>query len=615
MSNKRLRFPIAVAALLLLAGLGYTAEVENQQTISLPIHLELSSDAAPVISMRAEWVDSFERSGITPWTTGGDVGSGYWGIRDTADTYGPQAPAWAGYRYAGHPSTDLPEYPSSGANPGLLTWIASPTVDITGWPAFYIAFSYWAALEGAMTNFDGAIVEISSNNGTTWQQVDSTAVGHLNPTYDAPLANTGQLGTRWAYCYSTNADWVIVSSQDLMGLGYVAAGNQVKFRITFASDALSGGQGFFIDDIYVGDAPPPDLQPPLIVHTPLVDTPDTLSAYTVSATITDAGSGVNADSIVLYYEIEGGSSTTVPMTLVSGDIYEADIPAQNWHTEVYYRIRAADQAGNWGQTALITFEVTSARTIIYDDNQPNYAPLVELPGDGCFTRFDFQDVNIDTGLVHRVKILFEGPGEVDIRIYQATSPGQPGPFIDSIAGFVSPGYDWSTIKLTDLNVQSFSPYGVFVGYIAVDTVGILRDVACDYLGQMWNYQSGVWATEAGGDFLMRLKVIPLDSLVGIDENTGRPLATFSLAQVAPNPVRATGTIEYQLPTAQRISLAVYDVTGQLVRTLVDGTQNAGTYQVVWDGRDARGAQVSSGVYLYRLQGESESVTKKMIFVR
>ena len=60
---------------------------------------------------------------------------------------------------------------------------------------------------------------------------------------------------------------------------------------------------------------------------------------------------------------------------------------------------------------------------------------------------------------------------------------------------------------------------------------------------------------------------------------------------------------------------IYDVAGQLIRTLVNEVAEAGTHQVVWDGRDARGNQVASGVYLYRLKGESESATEKLIFVR
>lgn len=616
MNSKKVKYSLVFVAVLLLAAVGSAVEVENEQRLTQTVRLEPAPESAPVIyPMRQEFVDSFERANIAPWTTGGDAASGLWAMRDTTNQYGPQAPAWAGYQYPGHPSTDVAVYPSPGSNPGYLTWIASPTVNTTGWPALYVSFSYWADLEGAATNFDGAIVEISPNGGVTWMQVDSTAAGHLDPTYDSPLANTGQLGTRWAYCYTTNPNWVNVSSQDLMSLGYVSAGNQVQVRINFAYDALSGGQGFYIDDFRIADTPPPDLQPPVIVHTPLPDTADTVSNYTVTATITDVGSGVDPDSVILHYEIENGPIVDVTMTLVSTDTYEADIPAQNWHTDVWYQVRAADMVGNWGQTALINFEVTSALTIIYDDGQPNFAPLVVTPGDGCFTRFQFTNVGIDSGQLHQVKFLFEGPGEVDIRVYEG-APAAPGAFVDSIAGFISPGYQWSTIDLDPLNITSANPFGMFVGYIIGpnDSVGLLRDSTLDYPANMWNFIGNAWQPEGSGDFFIRLKVIPLDA-PGIDENTSRPISNFHLAQIAPNPVKRDGVIEYQLPTAQRVSLRVYDITGQLVRTLVDQNAEAGTHRVTWDGRDVHGKEVANGIYFYSLQGETQTLSRKLIFVR
>ncbi len=616
MTDKKLRYTFVFAAVLCLAAVGNATQVATPQNQAIVPQLQIDPQSAPAVyPMRQEFVDSFERADIAPWTTGGDAASGLWAIRDTADTYGPQAPAWAGYQFPGHPATDISQYPSPGTNPGYLTWIASPSVNTSGWPALYVSFSYWSDLEGAATNFDGAIVEISPNNGVTWLQVDSNAVGHLNPTYDAQLANTGQLLTKWAYCYSTNPDWIKVSSMDLIALGYVSTGDQVQVRVNFAYDALSGGQGFFIDDFRIADTPPPDLQPPNIVHSPLPDTADTISNYTVSATITDPGSGVNPDSVILHYEIEGGTIVDVNMTSTGPDTYEADIPAQTWHTDVYYRVRAADSAGNWGQTVLYNFEVTNALTIVYDDNQPNFGPIVVNAGDGSFARFVFSDVGIDSGLVHQLKVLLDNPGEIDVRVYQAVGAAAPGPFIDSVAGFMSPGYQWSTIDLTDLNISTANTNGIFVGYIMVDdSVGVARDAILDHPAQMWNYIGAVWQPEASGDFLMRLKVIPLDG-PGIDENTNKPFSVFNLAQVAPNPIKTAGVIEFQLPTAQRISLDVYDISGQLVRTLVNGTTEAGTHQVVWDGRDARGKTVASGVYLYRLQGENESATKKLIFVR
>jgi hypothetical protein len=605
MTHKNLRYVFVLTALLCLTGVGYTAAAEDPAPITHTVRLELNSESVPVIyPMRQEFVDSFERSVLTPWTTGGTAP---WAIRDTLDTYGPDTCAVSGYQYAGIPGTDIAVYPGNQTD-SLVT----PTIDLTGWDSLFFSFSYWADFESSASNFDGGIIQISSDNGATYVQIDSLAQGHLNPTYDQQLLGSGQIGTPWAYCYDRQY-WVPVSSMDLIGLGYVSTGDQIKIRFVFDSDDLSGGQGWFIDDVRIADTSPPDLQPPLIVHTPLADTIDTLNNYTITATVTDGGSGVNPDSVILHYEIESGPIVDVNMTVVTGNTYAADIPAQSWHTDIWYQVMAADNAGNWGETAVYNFEVTNARTIIYDDGQPWWAPDT-LP-DGYFTRFQFSHVGIDSGQIHQLKILFEAAGEVDVRIYQATA-GTPGPLIDSIAGIVSPGYDWYTVDLDPLNIQTANPFGIVVGYVEIPPaqIGILRDYTLNYGANMYNYTGGSWTAATSGDFLMRLKVIPLEA-PGVNENTNEPLSAFTLAQIAPNPVKTTGVIEFSLPTAQSVSLDVYDVAGKLIRTLVNEVADAGVHQVVWDGRDARGNQVANGVYLYRLQGETESATRKLIFVR
>jgi len=57
------------------------------------------------------------------------------------------------------------------------------------------------------------------------------------------------------------------------------------------------------------------------------------------------------------------------------------------------------------------------------------------------------------------------------------------------------------------------------------------------------------------------------------------------------------------------------VTGALVRTLVDGEMGAGRYQAPWDGRNDRGRQTASGVYLYRLEAPGRAAVRKMIVLR
>jgi hypothetical protein len=90
---------------------------------------------------------------------------------------------------------------------------------------------------------------------------------------------------------------------------------------------------------------------------------------------------------------------------------------------------------------------------------------------------------------------------------------------------------------------------------------------------------------------------------------------LSLRGNHPNPFDVGTTIAYSLPRAMAARLVIYDVTGRAVRTLVDGTQEAGTLQVTWDGRDDRGSRVSPGMYVYRLEADGISLSRKMSLVR
>ena len=84
---------------------------------------------------------------------------------------------------------------------------------------------------------------------------------------------------------------------------------------------------------------------------------------------------------------------------------------------------------------------------------------------------------------------------------------------------------------------------------------------------------------------------------------------------SPNPFAAATTIRYQLALPGRVSIAVYNAAGQLVRTLCDQVQPAGTHTACWDGSDGAGRAVSSGVYYYRLQAGGRSATGRMVKVQ
>jgi flagellar hook assembly protein FlgD len=94
-----------------------------------------------------------------------------------------------------------------------------------------------------------------------------------------------------------------------------------------------------------------------------------------------------------------------------------------------------------------------------------------------------------------------------------------------------------------------------------------------------------------------------------------PRAVTALAQNLPNPFNPQTTISFTHAERARATLSVYDVKGRLVRTLVDEMIGEGYQERVWDGKDASGSQVGSGVYFYRLTAGDKTLTKKMVFLK
>lgn len=90
---------------------------------------------------------------------------------------------------------------------------------------------------------------------------------------------------------------------------------------------------------------------------------------------------------------------------------------------------------------------------------------------------------------------------------------------------------------------------------------------------------------------------------------------FALLQNIPNPFNPTTVIAYDVPSASHVSLRIYDVSGQLVRTLVDEHRPAGHHTVRWDGTTTRGTQAATGVYFYRMTAGSFTSTRKMVLLK
>ncbi|MDH4222411.1 MAG: T9SS type A sorting domain-containing protein [candidate division Zixibacteria bacterium] len=109
------------------------------------------------------------------------------------------------------------------------------------------------------------------------------------------------------------------------------------------------------------------------------------------------------------------------------------------------------------------------------------------------------------------------------------------------------------------------------------------------------------------------------------DNFGRPVQTtlvskaiptaFALSPNYPNPFNPTTNFSIALPVDCKVSLKIYNVAGQLVRTLVNETMSAGHHTVTWDGTNSNSEKVASGVYFYKLNAGDFSKTMKMVMTK
>jgi len=135
------------------------------------------------------------------------------------------------------------------------------------------------------------------------------------------------------------------------------------------------------------------------------------------------------------------------------------------------------------------------------------------------------------------------------------------------------------------------------GEIIVRITKISGEFAMLHLGNLYEFEK-----EGGGG--------PQSSTSGII----LPIV-FGLSQSYPNPFHFQTIINYQLPGETNVNLKIYNVAGQLIRTLVNEKQPPGYYTVRWDGRDETGEKASSGIYFLILEGEKETRTQKVLVVR
>ncbi len=191
----------------------------------------------------------------------------------------------------------------------------------------------------------------------------------------------------------------------------------------------------------------------------------------------------------------------------------------------------------------------------------------------------------------------------------------------------------TTLKLGTASAEWFVPIPP-----AVDGS---RPEAC-FKNGFWNI-SEMFFNEAGecelyvnGPATIKVVGMPVNSGIGIETGEGlTPLegeiklpaagsykikfgslpVAYALHGNVPNPFNPTTSIAFDLPKSSDVRLEVFDMLGRHVRTLEDSRFSAGSYNVVWDGRDSNGRETSSGVYLYRIDAGDFKASRRMLLIK
>ena len=130
-------------------------------------------------------------------------------------------------------------------------------------------------------------------------------------------------------------------------------------------------------------------------------------------------------------------------------------------------------------------------------------------------------------------------------------------------------------------------------------------VAGAHTGGAYDLRGGFWAF--GG--------ATVTAVGGPRESESSGVLAFQLHPSAPNPFERQTTIAFDMPQSAPARVGVYNVSGALVRTLLDGSVAAGRHTLSWEGHDDHGVDVAQGVYVLRLESGSNVATRKVVLTR
>ncbi len=318
-----------------------------------------------------------------------------------------------------------------------------------------------------------------------------------------------------------------------------------------------------------------------IKHIPISGNQPAEYDYPLSADIIACSdSAIYNDSVLLYYKVNNGPYIAKVMTDTPGTHYTSLIPKQPGGSVVKYYLYAADHSG-----------------------RHTTQPIM-----GSADPFTFNTVNTDITSI---------PDTLWYHTYQECIEGK----VTMLHNFTTAGINLNSLEETGIPVGGGCMW--YVDPLPVTSfphmlnagdslpVRVKFTFPTDYSIPGYVLDTMHYETEIGSHGVI---LLINDSLLTAIRDAHVRQGEISLINY-PNPFTSSTSIRFSLDQQSAVSLEIFDVRGNHIKSLVNGEFEAGVYSFEWNGSDGYDANVPSGVYFYRLLSNGNSVTKRMTLIR
>jgi len=408
--------------------------------------------------------------------------------------------------------------------------------------------------------------------------------------------------------------------------------------------------------------------PPMISNTGFSPSnPQPEDTITISTSLMDEGTITEAK---LFYAVNSGTYSSLDLVLSTGGEYEAKIgPFANKDSISYY-VTATDNDVNSASdpvdapVSVHSFIISGPDEVTIYDIQYTDDPSGDSPYVDAFVQFtgtitadsstnpstffiqDFDntahtgaawngvmvyssDHNIYTvgDKVELVGAVIEYNGVTEVKDLASSKKVGTGSVTEEVVtssdiaadSVSSEPFEGTLIKIDDVTVTEILTYGDWAVTDAEGfTVQIGGSDAYAYepvVGDVIDFITGNLTYSYGRFEVLLRSEADMGAIVSIGNDGQTMPVTYKLDQNYPNPFNPTTTIQYGIAKEGLVTLTIYNILGQEVKTLVNTRQNVGVYKLQWNGLDNKNRMVSNGVYIYRIVSDNFVKSKKMIFLK